>query len=283
MPSLIRLPDLRAGYVELVRAVRDQGDPIAPRGVPTRELLDVLITIDDVTDVLPVGVGRGLVPAIGVVEALQLIAGRSTVDLVCKIAPTMRRYTDDDAFWGAYGVRIAGQLEAVARRLRADPDTRQAVITLWDPSRDNIPGKHDYPCTVALQFTIRRGQLHMHVTMRSNDVWLGIAYDAFQFTQLQLTLFNVLGVEPGTYNHRATSLHLYESNLEQVEQLHEPDAPLAPPELTFLGVGSGYGGSVECSDVSRIASQLLTGRHDDHNYSALDRRFADVLAPYQEG
>lgn len=123
-------------------------------------------------------------------------------------------------FWGAYGARVEVQVYEVVRKLQVDPWTRQAVIVLWDRFLDNIPDKRDYPCTVALGFTLveqfsGRRQLDMNVTMRSNDAWLGLPYDMFQFTQLQHTVARVLGVATGVYRHTAWSMHLYETNLEE--------------------------------------------------------------------
>lgn len=104
-------------------------------------------------------------------------------------------------------------------KLRKHEGTRQAVITLWDPNLDNVKGKNDYPCTVALGFTRHDENLSAHVTMRSNDVWLGLPYDMFQFTQLQLTLCNILGLRPGTYTHTAWSMHLYDRDLVKTYDL----------------------------------------------------------------
>jgi thymidylate synthase len=69
------------------------------------------------------------------------------------------------------------------------------------------------------QFRIRNNKLNMSVYMRSNDVWLGSAYDFFQFTRVQLAMCSVLGIEPGTYAHHVGSLHIYENNYEAADQL----------------------------------------------------------------
>jgi hypothetical protein len=55
--------------------------------------------------------------------------------------------------------------------------------------------------------------------MRANDAWKGFPNDVFQFTQLQCTAARCLGVGFGTYFHHATSFHLYETDLEKVDQL----------------------------------------------------------------
>jgi thymidylate synthase len=61
------------------------------------------------------------------------------------------------------------------------------------------------------------------VYMRSNDVWLGAAYDFFQFTRVQLAMCSVLAIEPGTYAHHVGSLHIYESNFVSAQNLKKTE------------------------------------------------------------
>jgi thymidylate synthase len=49
--------------------------------------------------------------------------------------------------------------------------------------------------------------------MRSNDVFLGLPYDVFNFTMLQELMAVELGIELGSYIHFAASLHLYETDV----------------------------------------------------------------------
>lgn len=207
-------------YPQVLRRIFQQGERRSPRGLATFDLgFTSIVLLNPAAGGMPLGIGRNLNPAIGAVEAIQLIAGVSDPQLVLRLAPQFERYLDtaedgtgDRMFWGAYGERIGLQAQGVIRKLDADSDSRQAVITLWDPWRDNVPLKRDYPCTIALQFHMRDGALDMNTIMRSNDAWLGLPYDVFQFTQLQQTLATALEVETGLYRHTALSLHLYEKD-----------------------------------------------------------------------
>ena len=70
----------------------------------------------------------------------------------------------------------------------------------------------------------------MSVYMRSNDVWLGAAYDFFQFTRVQIAMASVLGIEPGRYAHHVGSLHIYEQHYESADKLkHALHSPSIPP------------------------------------------------------
>lgn len=231
--QVIDIHDGVNGYVKLVQHVLRHGKETAPRGMKTREIEDAMIRIEDVENTLPVGVGRGTVPGIGAVEACQLIAGVSTPGLVIKVGPQFKNYAEDNGlFHGAYGLRTQGQYEKIIERLKQDPDTRQAVITIWNPELDLLPSKRDYPCTILHQFRIRDGKLNMTVFMRSNDVWLGAAYDFFQFTRVQLAIASVLGIPAGIYTHHVGSLHIYEQHYEKAEALHDAKEYEKIPAIT---------------------------------------------------
>ena len=228
--AVINIQDGVNGYVDLVKHVLEHGKDVAPRGMKTREIEDAIIRIEDVSNTLPLEVGRGTVSGIGAVEACQLLAGVTVPDLVVSIGPQFANYAEDNGlFHGAYGPRTAGQYDILIERLKNDPDTRQAVATIWNPQLDLQAEKRDYPCTILHQFRIRNNKLNMSVYMRSNDVWLGAAYDFFQFTRVQLAMASVLGIEPGTYHHHVGSLHIYEQHYEAADKLkyalHNPTIP----------------------------------------------------------
>lgn len=221
------------GYVDLVQHVLKHGKEVAPRGQKTREIEDAIIRIDDVYNTLPLNINRGTVPGIGAVEACQLLSGTSFPDLVIAIGPQFKNYAEDNGiFHGAYGPRTNGQYDNIIERLKNDPDTRQAVVTIWNPQYDLQPNKRDYPCTVLHQFRIRDNKLNMSVYMRSNDVWLGAAYDFFQFTRVQIAMASVLGIEPGKYAHHVGSLHIYEQHYEAAEKLEKTDKKVDIPVIT---------------------------------------------------
>ena len=231
--AVIEIKDGVNGYVDLVQHVLRHGKEVAPRGQKTREIEDAIIRIDDVYNTLPMNVKRKAVPGIGAVEACQLLSGTSFPDLVMMVGPQFKNYAEDNGvFHGAYGPRTNGQYHAVIERLKNDPDSRQAVVTIWNPQYDLQWNKRDYPCTILHQFRIRDNKLNMSVYMRSNDVWLGAAYDFFQFTRVQIAMASVLGIEPGKYAHHVGSLHIYEQHYGVAEELKYTDKQTDIPVIT---------------------------------------------------
>lgn len=210
------------------------GRLVSPRGEPTTEVLHELVTVDMNYPVVDVP-DRKLQFKFMAAEAYWILSGS---DLVSGIAPwnsKIAQFSDDGkTFAGAYGPPIEQQMEYVVSSLLRDPDTRQAVLTIWRP---NPPASKDIPCTVAMVFQIRHGCLHNHVFMRSSDVWLGLPYDIFNFSMVAVYVASRLrkagvAVRLGTLYLTAASMHLYHRDLEGVQRcLDAPPITDLPPEL----------------------------------------------------
>ena len=105
------------------------------------------------------------------------------------------------------------QLDKVVAMLKSNPETRQAVISIYD-GKEISTYRKDTPCTYAVQFTILDSKLHMAVLMRSNDLWFGFCNDQYCFASLQELVAERLSMELGTYYHFAHNLHLYNNKLK---------------------------------------------------------------------
>lgn len=250
------LENLQNDYVDLVHQVAG-GQPVNVRGQGTYEITNATLVFPNVTGpLLPVRVGRKINLKLAAVETLDMIAGTSHGDLVRRAAPEYGDVLVDpsDLDYGAYGPRLSAQLQRCVTSLRVDPSTRQAIATIWRP--DDMTHDGDRPCTIFMQFLIRREFLELHVTMRSNDVWLGTPYDVFAFTQIQQTMAYALDRPAGQYVHHATSLHLYDRNLLAASELAHVDNDLY--ELTRDVLPHGV------RPIARASSQV-----ERHNFTLL--------------
>ena len=106
------------------------------------------------------------------------------------------------------------QLDKVVAKLKRDPNTRQAVISIYD-GKEICNYRNDTPCTTAIQFSIVNNRLEMCVTMRSNDLWFGFCIDQYCFSQLHKLVSERTGYEQGGYFHFAHNIHIYESQLDK--------------------------------------------------------------------
>ena len=109
------------------------------------------------------------------------------------------------------------QLDEVICKLKENPKTRQAAISIYDAKEMHMYNS-DTPCTYAVQFTILDDKLNMCVTMRSNDLWYGFCNDQYCFSRLQLMIADKLEIRLGTYFHFAHNLHLYNNIIEKINE-----------------------------------------------------------------
>jgi thymidylate synthase len=256
---MLEIESMSLGYRMILDHVIENGRDVSPRGLPTKEVPDVIIKLNRPADALAERTGRGLNLDIAAAEAIQFCGGFLDPQLLLSVSKNFTAFMDDGTFWGGYGERLENQVLLAVQKLCEDPDTRQAVITLWDKNKDNVRGKHDYPCTLSLTLQIRDGALELHTTMRSNDVWLGLPYDIFVFTQFQLTLARVLGIPPGPYYHHAVSLHLYATNYEATKEVISRKTSSV---VELRPVGFGYLSDKNVFEPLRRAYLIGTGNAD---------------------
>lgn len=156
-------------------------------------------------------------------EAMWILAGRNDVAFLEHILPRMREFSDDGGtFHGAYGHRLrhwggydfAGdQIEQAITILRDKPNSRQVVLSIWDPARDLGTRTKDMPCNDMIMLSLRNGRLNMTVNNRSNDVVLGCyGANAVQFSMLFMYLAARIGCAVGTYYQVSNSFHVYTDN-----------------------------------------------------------------------
>ena len=152
-------------------------------------------------------------------ELLWYLAKTNDLGFINYYAPEYQADSDDgQTIRGAYGIRLFNmggndQVANVLRLLREVPNSRRAVIQLFDAS-DIAKHYKAIPCTCTMQFTVRRKRLDMLTSMRSNDVFLGLPHDVFAFTMLQELLARALNITLGTYKHAVGSLHIYEKHIQ---------------------------------------------------------------------
>lgn len=162
-----------------------------------------------------------------IAETMWVLAGRNDVDWLSHYLPRAPQFSDDGKVWrGGYGPRIrhwnegrVDQLKHVVGLLREEPDTRRAVINIYDPSIDDQPGK-DIPCNNWLHFLPRDGKLHLHVATRSNDLmwgWSGI--NAFEWSALLEVVATLTGFPMGELHFSISSLHLYDRHFNKAERI----------------------------------------------------------------
>jgi len=151
-------------------------------------------------------------------EGLWMLAGRQDLDFVKHFNKGMERYSDDGhTLNGAYGWRWRNtfgydQLYEVVELLRREPNTRRAVLTMWDAYDDLMNGGEylDVPCNTHIYFDCRGGKLNMTVCCRSNDaIWGAYGANAVHMSMMMEVVAAGVGAPMGDYRQISNNFHAY--------------------------------------------------------------------------
>jgi thymidylate synthase len=224
---LFKFDSLDRAVLELLRSIDEEGDEAAPRGMRTKELLNVCFKLTNPRARLVLNEERRWSFPLAVGEFLWHFAGRNDSPSISHYAPRWADFSHDGVIPSScYGFKIfrsedgrPSQWSLVSNLLKSDPSTRRAVINLYDADEDLQPDAADVACASTLQFFVREGKLHLTTYMRSNDAIWGLPYDCFIMTMLQESLAKQLGYPLGEYVHYAASLHVYERHFPLVERM----------------------------------------------------------------
>lgn len=232
----------------------------APRGKPIRELIAPTFTLTNPRNRIITSPARAVNYGFAVGELCWYLRGDDDLATMLYYNKRMSQFSDDgETINSAYGHRIfkdrwykgsdgsRSQFDNAIAELACDPHSRRAIIHINEPGdlfRAVENGSKDVPCTLSLQLFIRKGLLHMHGTMRSNDVVWGLPYDVFSFTclmELFLEHLQVAGVPVdglGHYHHTAGSLHLYDTHFamagDVAKEFQRIPAPMKPFTLAQM-------------------------------------------------
>ena len=209
--------------------VKSHGRPFWSRGKETLEVPGPVSTVyRNPTRRVLFDEERDANPFFHLMESLWIIAGSNRVELPKFFLGSITNFSDDGkTFHGAYGYRLrhwpdtemsvrgetTDQIDQVINLLRDKPDTRQAVLSIWNPHLDLGATTKDTPCNDMIMLQVRDGYLHMTVNNRSNDViWGAYGANAVQFSMLQEFIAVMVGVEVGYYTQQSNSYHVYPDN-----------------------------------------------------------------------
>lgn len=174
---------------------------VSPRGLPTLEHVGQTFKFQ-----------AGVIPAqpnfnrkLADVITNQILEGRFDLEEIKLAAPNARHPLFNDVPCD-YGVRMRGQVERAIERIKADTDTRRAIVVTARPD-DEKP-----PCIMLIQFLVRDGQVLTVAFMRSWDLLLGFAYDIHLFQALGKKVADALSLPQGDCHVLAGSAHEYVPN-----------------------------------------------------------------------
>ncbi len=160
-----------------------------------------------------------------------MLAGRRDVATLTHYVRRMKDFSEEGTiFHGAYGYRWRchfdyDQLTRVISLLNNHPQSRRAVIQMWDCEADLRSHEKikDIPCNLIVTPWINNQRLDMTVFCRSNDaIWGAAGANVVQFSILQEYLAANLRVEVGTLYQVSNNFHAYDEIFEKLKTLRLP-------------------------------------------------------------
>lgn len=157
-------------------------------------------------------------------EVLTILAGFNDDTILKHYNKNISTYANDDGIFNApYGERIrrdwGDQLKIAVNKLKENDKTRQAVIQIWHPVKDNQSGFRDYACNNVSYLLIRNSTLEWTQVMRSNDLIWGLPYNVVQFGSLMQIAASILGLDCGMYRHFCNSSHIYDKHFDEANKI----------------------------------------------------------------
>lgn len=218
------------------------GDFVPSRNGDTKEILNFKTEITNPLKRCVGNNGRNINIFFLIAEALWIFRGRKDVDFLTIFNSRMSDYSDDGVnFHAPYGFRLRkygissfekelkplgeeqnhgacqansgiDQIREILLELTSDPESRRAVMSIWNPELDLRKKSKDIPCNDLVMYKIRNNKLHTTIANRSNDLHWGLPTNVFQFSFVSEIISNILGTEIGSQVHNSQSLHFYMDN-----------------------------------------------------------------------
>jgi len=201
---------------------------------------------------------RNANPFFHFMESLWMLHGGNDLAFPLLFNKRFSEYSrkDSGVIHGAYGFRWRNhfgydQIRFVARELVRSPNSRRAVIAMWDPNADvsevdnNGP---DVPCNTHIYFSVFEDTLDMTVCCRSNDiVWGCYGANAVHFSILQEYIARLCAFKVGTYTHVSNDLHIY-TDIYKPESFMDMSRDARVHDL-YDGGGGASGAPVDDADL----------------------------------
>lgn len=251
-------------YPRLVSKCLEHGAQVGSRVASTRELHPAVIEFTNPRHRLVTSWGRPVNVPFALAEVLWILQGREDLEMLAHYNSRIHDYSDDGHFFNAaYGYRLrynysVDQLADIIETLQNEPESRQAVMTIWSPIQDRgwyNPGTStrekritkDRACNVTSQALARDGVMDWTQYIRSNDLIWGLPYNLMQWTHIMEYVAEQADLKMGKLYWIANSLHVYDYHWQEAQAIrpynlyadlwpakHEPMGKVTPQVLSEI-------------------------------------------------
>lgn len=138
-----------------------------------------------------------------------------------------RNFSDDGIIvpGSSYGHRILNpspginQLAGIISCLREERHSKRAAVSVYQAEDAIRSDSRDIPCTFGFGFHVREEKLVATILMRSNNAYLLLPFNLFEFSLLAELVASELDVEIGSLYYHALSMHLISGDQEKAQQV----------------------------------------------------------------
>lgn len=126
-----------------------------------------------------------------------------------------------ERYWckGLYGRRFEyGDLNDIINRIKDNPYTRQAFLSVWHPEDQSNHGER-VPCTIGYWFYMHDGRLDVKYLIRSCDAYRHLRNDCYMTYRLLQEVAEAAGLPVGRMHMWIGSLHCFKSDLYAIHKL----------------------------------------------------------------
>lgn len=126
----------------------------------------------------------------------------------------------------SYGHRIFNYMDKkdqindfVIPLLKSDPNSRRAVISLFNPATDSDILNKNVPSLMFIHFKIRNDKLNCTCFIRSNDFFIGWPGNIYQIYLLQKYVSDKLNIKSGVLSTVSCSGHVFHEHFDNVKEI----------------------------------------------------------------
>jgi thymidylate synthase len=121
------------------------------------------------------------------------------------------------------------QLQKIVNNLTNGIDDRGEILTFYNPGEFDLGCLR--PCMHTHTFSLLDGTLHLTSYMRSCDVPLGLTFNMPQCFVLLALMAQITGHKAGKVYHKIVNAHIYENQIELMQNVQLKREPFAMPSL----------------------------------------------------
>ncbi|MDG2293729.1 MAG: thymidylate synthase, partial [Methylophilaceae bacterium] len=120
-------------------------------------------------------------------------------------------------------------LEKIVDDLTKGIDDRGEILTFYHPGVFHMGCLR--PCMYSHHFSLLGDTLYLNSTQRSCDVPLGLNFNMVQVYFLLAIMAQITGKKPGKAYHKLVNAHIYEDQLDLMQDVQLKREPFDPPQL----------------------------------------------------